>query len=207
MASFNMGSINFSIHPIARRYKDEDYKYPWEKEFATGTKDFIFRNTFGDIETFLKTMQEHDTKPEHEAYDVGHLYNINFCIRQKMLAFPIWIQFVTGILGGIGADPESVMYMKQTADRLFGPENYKWSVIGAGYPAQFNQAALTIMMGGHVRVGMEDNIFKARRVLATSNAELVEKAVRLAGELGREIATPDEAREIIGTKGRDKVNY
>ncbi len=207
LATFNMGSINFSIHPIVERYKDSDYKYPWEKDFALGTKDFIFRNTFGDIEHFCKTMNENNTKPEHEAYDVGHLYNINYCVRRKLVQFPIWLQFVTGILGGIGAELESIMYMKQTCDRLFGPENYKWSAIGAGYPAEFNLATLAIMMGGHARVGMEDNIFIERGVLAKSNAELVEKIVRIAKELGRDIATPDEARVILNLKGKDKVNF
>jgi len=207
LATFNMGSINFSIHPIADRYKDEDYKYPWEKDFATGTKDFIFRNTFGDIEKLVQIMQENNTKSEFEVYDVGHLYNINFLLRRKVIKFPIWLQFVTGILGGIGAYIEEVVHMKQTADRLFGPENYIWSVIGAGYPAEFNLATLAIMMGGHARVGMEDNIFVEKGVLCKSNADLVEKVVRIAKELGREIATPDEARKILGLKGRDKVNY
>jgi uncharacterized protein (DUF849 family) len=207
LATFNMGSINFSIHPIADRYKDEDYKYPWEKDFATGTKDFIFRNTFGDIEKLIQIMQENNTKSEFEVYDVGHLYNINFLVRRKVIKFPIWLQFVTGILGGIGANIEEVVHMKQTADRLFGPENYVWSVIGAGYPAEFNLASLAIMMGGHARVGMEDNIFVEKGVLCKSNADLVEKVVRIAKELGREIATPDEARKILGLKGKDKVNY
>ena len=207
LATFNMGSINFSIHPIAERYKDEDYKYPWEKEFALATKDFIFRNTFGDIEKLIQIMEENDTRPEFELYDVGHLYNLNFLVRKKIIKFPVWMQFVTGILGGIGANLEEIMHMKQTADRLFGADNYQWSVIGAGYPAEFNLATLSIMMGGHARVGMEDNIFIERRVLAKSNAELVEKVVRIARELGREIATPDEARKILGLKGKDKVNY
>jgi uncharacterized protein (DUF849 family) len=207
LATFNMGSINFSIHPIADRYKDEDYKYPWEKEFAAGTKDFIFRNTFGDIEKLIQIMQENNTKSEFEVYDVGHLYNINFLVRRKVIKFPIWLQFVTGILGGIGANVEEVVHMKQTADRLFGSENYVWSVIGAGYPAEFNLATLAIMMGGHARVGMEDNIFVEKGVLCKSNADLVEKVVRIAKELGREIATPDEARKILGLKGKDKVNY
>jgi uncharacterized protein (DUF849 family) len=207
LATFNMGSINFSIHPIADRYKDEDYKYPWEKEFAAATKDFIFRNTFGDIEKLVQIMAENNTKSEFEVYDVGHLYNINFLARRKVIKFPIWLQFVTGILGGIGANIEEVVHMKQTADRLFGPENYVWSVIGAGYPAEFNLATLAIMMGGHARVGMEDNIFVEKGVLCKSNADLVEKVVRIAKELGREIATPDEARKILGLKGRDKVNY
>ncbi|MGD0234108.1 MAG: 3-keto-5-aminohexanoate cleavage protein [Syntrophorhabdales bacterium] len=207
LATFNMGSINFSIHPIADRYKDEDYKYPWEKDFAVSTKDFIFRNTFGDIEKLCQIMQENNTKAEYEVYDVGHLYNLNFLVRRKIIKLPVWLQFVTGILGGIGATVEEVMHLKQTADRLIGAENYKWSVIGAGYPAEFNLAALSIMMGGHARVGLEDNIFIEKGVLAKSNAELVEKVVRIARELGREIATPDEARAILGLKGRDKVNY
>jgi uncharacterized protein (DUF849 family) len=207
LATFNMGSINFSIHPIADRYKDEDYKYPWEKEFAINTKDFIFRNTFGDIEKLMPMMKENNTKPEFELYDVGHLYNLNFLVRRKVINFPVWLQFVTGILGGIGANVDEVVHMKQTADRLLGPDNYVWSVIGAGYPAEFNLAALGMMMGGHVRVGMEDNIFVERGVLAKSNADLVEKVGRIARELGREIATPDEARKILGLKGKDKVNY
>jgi len=138
---------------------------------------------------------------------VGHLYNIRYLIRQKLLDFPIWVQFVTGVLGGIGSALEDVIHMKHTADRLFGPENYKWSVIGAGYPAEFNLDTLAIIMGGHARVGLEDNIFVSKGVLARSNAELVAKVVRIAGELGREIATPDEARAILGLKGRDKVAY
>jgi len=207
LATFNMGSINFSIHPITKRYKDEDYKYPWEKEFAESTKEFIFRNNFADIEHFCKTMQENDTKSEHEAYDVGHLYNIAFFLKEGIIKTPIWVQFVTGILGAIGSDLENIMFMKQTADRLFGAGNFQWSVIGAGYPAEFNVCTLSIMMGGHARVGMEDNIFVERGVLAKSNAELVEKVVRIARELGREIATPDEARKILGLKGKDKVNY
>ena len=207
LATFNMGSINISIHPLADRYKDEDYKFPWEKEFAVGTKDFIFRNTFGDIEKLCQMMEENNTKPEFEIYDVGHLYNLNFLIRKNIIKLPIWLQFVTGILGGIGSALEDMMYLKQTADRLIGANNYVWSVIGAGYPAEVNLATLAIMMGGHARVGFEDNIFIEKRVLAKSNAELVEKVVRIARELGREISTPDEARKILGLKGKDKVNY
>jgi uncharacterized protein (DUF849 family) len=207
LATFNMGTINFSIHPIADRYKDEDYKFPWEKEFAIGTKDFIFRNTFGDIEKLMQMMKENNTKPEFELYDVGHIYNLNFLVRRGIIKFPVWLQFVTGILGGIGANVDEVVHMKQTADRLLGADNYIWSVIGAGYPAEFNLATLGIMMGGHARVGFEDNIFIEKGVLAKSNAELVEKLVRIARELGREIATPDEARKILGLKGKDKVDY
>lgn len=207
MATCNLGSINFSIHPIADRYKDEEWKYPWEKGFVTSTKDFIFRNTFGDIEVFYKTMTENDTKPEFEAYDVGHLYNISYFLRRGVIKPPVWIQFVTGILGGIGSDLENIMFMKQTADRLIGPANYKFSVIGAGFPAEFYVDALSIMIGGMVRVGIEDNIFVEKGVLAKGSAELVAKVVRIAKELNREIATPAEARQILGLKGKDKVNF
>ncbi|MBN1190766.1 MAG: 3-keto-5-aminohexanoate cleavage protein [Dehalococcoidales bacterium] len=207
LATCNMGSINFSIHPIAERYKDEEFKYDWEKPFAASTKDFIFRNTFGDIETFYRTMQENNTRPEHECYDVGHLYNLAFFIRRKLIQPPVWMQFVTGILGGIGSDLENIMFMKQTADRLLGAQNYNFSVIGAGYPAEFNADALSIMLGGHVRVGLEDNIFIEKGILAKGTSELVEKVVKIARLLGREIATPDEARQILGLKGKDQVNF
>ena len=207
LASFNMGSMNFSIHPIAERYEDKDYRYPWEKGFVEMTKDVIFRNTFADLEYFLQTLLDNDTKPECEAYDVGHLYNINYLVRKGLIKPPLWMQFVTGILGGIGAALEDIMYMKHTADRLFGAQNYDWSVIGVGYPDEFKAATLAIMMGGHVRVGLEDNIFVKKGTLAKSNAELVEKVVRIAREFDREIATPDEVRAYLGLKGKDKVNF
>ncbi len=207
LATFNTGSMNFSIHPIVKRYKDEDWKYPWEKEFALGLKEYIFANNFADMEVFCNTMKEHGTKPELEAYDVGHIYNIRYLIKAGVLDTPVWMQFVTGILGGIGSAPDDILFMKNTADRLIGPENYKWSVIGAGYPAEFHCDALSMILGGNVRVGLEDNIFIEKGVLAKSNAELVEKVVKIARLLGREIATPDEARQILGLKGRDKVNY
>jgi uncharacterized protein (DUF849 family) len=207
LASFNMGSMNFSIHPIADRYEDKDYKYAWEKGFILGTKENVFRNTFSDIEYFCQTMKDNDTRPECEAYDVGHIYNIAYLVRQKLLQLPIWMQFVTGVLGGIGSSLEDIMFMKQTSDRLLGAENYRWSVIGVGYPDEFKAAALAIMTGGHVRVGLEDNIFIKKGKLAKSNAELVEKVVRIAREFERDIATPDEARKILGLKGRDKVGY
>lgn len=207
LASFNMGSMNFSIHPIAERYGDKDYKYPWEKGFILGTKENVFQNTFSDIEYFCQTMKQNGTRPECEAYDVGHIYNIAYLVREKLLQLPIWMQFVTGVLGGIGSSLEDIMYMKQTSDRLFDAQNYKWSVIGVGYPDEFKAAALAIMMGGHVRVGLEDNIFIEKKRLAKSNAELVEKVVRIAREFDREIATPDEARKILNLKGKDKVDF
>jgi len=205
LASCNMGSMNFSVHPIATRYKD--WNFPWEKPYLEGSKDFIFRNTFGDIAVFVQTMKENGTRPEFEIYDTGHLYNLQYLIRSGLVELPVWLQFVTGVLGGIGSDIESVLHLKQTADRLLGQDNYLWSVIGCGYPAEFHVATLAIMMGGHVRVGLEDNIFVRRGVLAKSNAELVRKIVRLAEELERPVATPDEARKILGLKGIENVNY
>jgi len=207
IATFNMGSMNFSIHPLLKRYKDEDYKYPWEKDYIEMTKDIIFPNTFKSLEYFCNTMKEQGSQPECECYDTGHIYNARFLVREGVLDCPLWLQFVTGVLGGIGSHPEDILSLKKTTDRLIGEDNYRWSVIGCGFPHQFNVAALSIMLGGHVRVGLEDNIFIERRVLAKSNAELVEKVVRIARELGREVATPDEARSILGLKGKNKVNF
>lgn len=206
LASFNLGSMNFSMHPVARRYSPEDWEFEWEQDYVEGTKDFIFRNTFGDMEVFAQTMKEKDVRPEFEAYDVGHLHNLKFMEKSGFVEPPYWIQFVLGVLGGLAATPETLITMKQTADRLFGPENYRWSVIGVGYPMEFNMAAMAIMMGGHVRVGLEDNIFVRRGVLAT-NVDLVEKVKRIAAEFEREIAAPDEAREMLGLKGIDAVNF
>ena len=206
IASFNLGSFNFSMHPIARRYKAEDYRFDWEQDYVEGTKDFIFRNTFGDMEMFATEMQKHGTRPEFEAYDVGHLHNLAFLAKSGSVRPPYWLQFVLGVLGALAATPDSLITMKQTADRVLGPENYTWSVIGVGYPAEFQMATMAIMMGGHVRVGLEDNIFVRRGELAT-NLQLVEKVVAIAELFEREIATPEEAREILSLKGKDAVNY
>ena len=206
LASFNMGPICFSLRPIIRRYRDEDYKYPWEKNYLMSFDDAIQHNTFASLDIFLKTMNENETKNECECYDISHIYNISYYFREGVIKPPIWMQFVTGALGSIGSSPEDVMHMKHTADRLLGSENYQWSIIGAGLVG-FHTATLAMMMGGHVRVGFEDNIFLEKGVLAKSNAELVEKVVRIARELGREIATPDEARSILKLKGKDKVNF
>ena len=206
VASFNLGSINFSMHPVAKRYNEIGWKHDWEQGYVEGTKNFIFSNTFGSMEIFANTMAQYNIKPEFEAYDVGHLHNLKFLEREGLVKPPYWIQFVLGVLGALVATPEAVLMMKQTCDNLFGPEKYHWSVIGVGYPAEFNLAVMGIIMGGHVRVGLEDNIFIRRRTLAT-NAQLVEKVVRLANELEREIATPDEARAMLGLKGKDAVGY
>lgn len=206
LASYNMGPISFSARPILDRIKDEDYKYPWEKSYLEELEGFPQINTFASLNTYLRTMDENGTKSECEAYDISHIYNVSYFFRTGKLKPPIWMQFVTGALGSIGASPEDIVFMKNTADKLLGPQNHQWSVIGVG-PAEFPVATLAIIMGGHVRVGFEDNFFLKRDVLAKSNAELVEKIVRIAKELDREIATPDEARSILKLKGKDKVNF
>ncbi len=203
MCSLNMGSMNFSFHPLADRYTE--WKFPWEEDYVRGSKNFIFRNTFGDIEEVARTLDPHQVKYEHEIYDVGHLYNLKFCLDQGLFRTPIFLQFVMGILGGIGADVENLVFLKRTADKLFG-DGYRWSVLGAG-AAQMPLAAAAVQMGGHVRVGLEDSLYIARGRLAESNAEQVAKVRRILEDLGHEIATPDEARGILGLKGGDRVAF
>jgi uncharacterized protein (DUF849 family) len=206
LASFNVGSLSSAtLCGLVRRAKD--FKYDWEKPFLEYLQNSVFANTGLDMEYFAKTMMENESMPEHEAYDVGHLTNIAHLVREGLVKTPLWIQFVMGGLGAIPGTPEALLHMKHTADSLFGSDNFRWSVIGVGYPAEFNLATIAIMMGGHVRVGLEDNVYVAKKTKAKSNAELVEKVVRLAKELDREIATPDEARQMLGLKGKDRVNY
>lgn len=205
MCSLNMGSMNFAIHPLADRY--ETWKEDWEEGYIRASEQNIFRNTFADIRMVAEALggDEHQMKFEHECYDVGHLYNLKFCLDQGMFKAPIFIQFVMGILGGIGADIENLLFMKRTADKLFG-EAYQWSVLGAGN-AQMRLAAVAAQLGGNVRVGLEDSLFIARGELAASNAQQVEKIRRILEEQGNEIATPDEARAILGLKGGDRVTF
>jgi len=204
MSSLNMGSMNFSFHPLANRY--EDWKFDWEKDYVENSDGYIFRNTFRDIAQVERSLgREHRVKFEHECYDVGHLYNLKFCMDTGLFKPPIFLQFVMGILGGIGPDPDNLVFMKRTADRLFG-DQYQWSILGAG-AAQMQLAALGVMMGGNVRVGLEDSLFIERGKLAESNAEQVAKVRRIVEELGFEIATPDDVREMLDLKGADKVNF
>ena len=203
MCSMNMGSLNFAIHPLADRIST--YKHDWEEPYIRGSKDNIFRNTFGDIALVAERMAPHRVKFEHECYDVGHLYNLKFCLDRGLFRAPIFVQFVMGILGGIAAEVDNLVFMKRTADRLFG-DGYQWSVIGAG-GAQMRMAALAAQMGGHVRVGLEDSLFIERGVPATSNAQQVEKIVRILREQGQTPATPGEAREMLGLKGADAVAF
>lgn len=203
MCSMNMGSMNFSFHPLAKRY--DTWKFDWEKDYVANSDTYIFRNTFADIRNAATQLSAHDIKFEHECYDVGHLYNLRFCMDIGMFKAPVFIQFIFGILGGIGPEVDNLIFMKRTADRLFG-DDYRWSVLGAG-GAQMSLAATASQMGGNVRVGLEDSLLISRGKLARSNAEQVRKIRRIVEDLGCEIATPDEAREILGLKGADRTTF
>ncbi|MEL6452175.1 MAG: 3-keto-5-aminohexanoate cleavage protein [Pseudomonadota bacterium] len=203
MCSLNMGSMNFAFHPLAGRY--DSWKYDWEKDYVAGSEANIFRNTFADIREAAETLAPHGIKFEHECYDVGHLYNLKFCMDVGLFKAPVFIQFIFGILGGIGPEVDNLIFMKRTADRLFG-DDYRWSVLGAG-GAQMGLATTAAQMGGNVRVGLEDSLLIARGQLAESNAQQVAKIRRIVEDLGSEVATPDEAREILDLKGGDRVAF
>jgi uncharacterized protein (DUF849 family) len=203
MATFNTGSINFGLFPIGER--DADWA-DWEREYLEDTRDYVFRNTFADMERICGMVRDAGTKPELEAYDVGHLYNIAHLLRAGLLDRPIHVQFVLGVLGANQAEIEQALHMLRTSRQLFG-EDFTWSAAGVGYPAEYQLAALGIMLGGQLRVGLEDNLRVSRRERAQSNAELVAKAVKLAALFDREPASPDEARAFFGLKGLDAVAY
>jgi uncharacterized protein (DUF849 family) len=204
MASLNMGSMNFSIHPVAAKIKA--WKYPWEQAYVEGTEDIIFRNTFRDIRYILRELGEGcGTRFEFECYDVGHLYNLAHFVDAGLVRPPFFIQTIFGILGGIGPDPRNVTFMRDTADRLFG-DDYQWSVLGAGRH-QMNLLTCAAIQGAHVRVGLEDSLYLGRGQIARSNAEQVHKIRRILQELGCEVATPAEARELVALKGADQVAF
>jgi uncharacterized protein (DUF849 family) len=188
MATFNTGSFNFGLFPIAERGDPEAFE-EWEIDYLEDTRDYIFRNTFADMEQVCGMFREAGAKPELEAYDVGHLYNIKYLLDRDLLDKPVHIQFVLGVMGANAATIEQLMHMRRTATDLFG-EDYTWSAAGVGYPAEYHLAAMCLMLGGHVRVGLEDNLRVSRSKRAESNAELVEKAVALAAMFDREPATP-----------------
>lgn len=205
MTSLNLGSMNFGLFPMGQ--KNMNWKFDWEKSYLEGTRDAVFKNTFSDISYFCKTMYENESKPELECYDSGHIYNLKQLIDDGVVRTPCHVQFVLGVLGGIGATPEDFIHMKNTADKLIGPKNFTYSVCAAGR-MEFTLCLLAAALGGHVRVGLEDNLYLARGILAKNNAELVQKIKRLVYEVtGREAATPIEAREILALKGRAKTNY
>ncbi len=195
LASCNLGSINWGIFAIAEKYKE--FKYPWEPVLLEMTKGYIFQNSFTDLMKMTTIMNENGTKPELECYDVGHLYNCAFLMQKGFIKPPVYLQFVTGILGGIMSTPYDLITLKNTADRVLGPSNYKWSVVGAGRQ-QFPMCTMSLLLDGNVRVGMEDNLFVGKNKLAKNNGELVAKIARIMGEFDLKPATPDEAREILG---------
>ena len=203
VASLNMGSINFGLFPLLEKYKD--FKFDWERQHLEATKDLVFRNSFKDIEYILETCYENGTRFEFECYDIAHLYNLAHFADRGLVKPPFFVQSVFGILGGIGTHPEDVIHMRRTADRLFGSD-YRWSVLGAG-AAQLRIAAQAAAMGGNVRVGLEDSIWAGKGVLAKSNADQVKLARKIIEGLGLEVASPDEARQILSLKGGDQVNF
>ena len=204
MCSLNMGSMNFAIFPSADRYSA--WKHAWEEPYVRNSDDFIFRNTFRDIAYILESLSAHGTKFEHECYDVGHLYSLAHFIDRGLVKPPFFVQMIFGILGGIGPDLDNLVFMKQTADRLFGRGSFQWSVLAAGRHQMpfITQAAL---LGGNVRVGLEDSLTIERGRMAVSNAEQVLKARRILAEMGLEAATPKEARQMLGLKGGDRVEF
>ena len=201
MCSLNMGSMNFSFHLMGS--KVEQWTFPWEKPYILDSEKFIFRNTFTDIARVYGLMTDFGTRYEHECYDIGHLYNLAHFLDRGLVKPPLFVQSVFGILGGIGADPDNLIFMRRTADRLFG-KDYVWSVLAAGRNQMplVTQAAL---LGGNVRVGLEDSLFIARGTLAESNAQQVLKIRGILEGLGLELATPAEARTMLALKGRDQV--
>ena len=203
VASLNMGSMNFGLFPMLNRFKE--FKHEWERAHLEGSRDAVFRNTFKDIEHVLTTLGNAGTRFEFECYDTSHLYNLHHFLERGLVKPPLFVQTVFGILGGIGSHPEDVMHMKRTADRLFG-DQYHWSVLGAGR-AQMQIAAMSAAMGGNVRVGLEDSLWAGPGKLAASNAEQVRLARQIIEGLNLDVATPDEAREILNLKGADKVDF
>jgi uncharacterized protein (DUF849 family) len=203
VASLNMGSMNFGLYEMLGRYKE--FKHDWEKPYLAGSDERIFKNTFRDIAYILQSCSENGTRFEIECYDIGHLYTAAHFLERGLIKPPLFIQSVFGIRGGIGAHPEDVMHMKRTADRLFG-DAYLWSVLGAGRNQMF-VAAMSAVMGGNVRVGLEDSLWLGRGTLAKTNAEQVAKARRILEEVGLQVATPNEAREMLKLKGGKAVNF
>jgi len=203
VASMNMGTMNFGLFPMLNRFKE--FKFDWERPYLEGSKDLIFRNTYGDLETVLTELSANRTRYEFECYDTSHLYNLAHFVDRGLVQAPFFVQTVFGILGGIGSHPDDVMHMKRTADRLFG-NDYRWSVLGAGR-SQMPIAAMSAAMGGNVRVGLEDSLWIGAGKLAESNAQQVRKAREIIEGLGLAIATPAEAREILQLKGKHEVAF
>ncbi|MEI4487384.1 3-keto-5-aminohexanoate cleavage protein [Frigidibacter sp. MR17.14] len=204
LCSCNMGSMNFGSFMMKDKYKGK-WVNDWEEDYLEASRGAIFRNTFADIETIMTRLGEGGTRFEFECYDVGHLYNLAHMLDRGFVKLPMFVQIIVGTLGGIGPGPENLMFMKETADRLFG-KDYRWSVL-AGGRHQMNMATMAATMGGNVRVGLEDSLYAGRGKMAESNAEQVEMIRGVLEGLTMEIATPDEARAILGLKGREAVAF
>ena len=194
MATFNTGSFNFGIFQVSHRPE----MARWEIEYLESTREYVFRNTFADMYRLAELFRDAGTKPELEAYDVGHLYSILHLLEAGLLDPPLHVQFVLGVLGANAASVEQLVHMRRTALDLFGTETFTWSAAGVGYPGEYHLAATALMLGGHVRVGLEDNLRVSAARRAESNAELVAKAVALAPLLDRSPASADDARTILG---------
>lgn len=203
LASINMGSMNFALFPLLDKIKE--FKHDWEPEYLKMTEDFIFKNTFYDMNRILAMMNDNGTKPEMECYDVGHIYNAAHYADKGLIKPPFWFQLILGIMGGIQPSVENLVHMKNTCDKLFG-KDYEFSVLAAGRH-QFNLCTVGAILGGAARVGMEDNLYLSKGVLAKSNGELVAKMVRILDELSMKNATPDEARQRLGLKGSDQTMF
>ena len=203
VASLNMGSMNFGLFPMLARFKE--FQFDWERPYLEGSDERIFKNTFRDIANILTTCAANGTRFEIECYDIGHLYTLRHFADRGLVKPPFFIQSVFGILGGIGPHAEDVAHMKRTADRLFG-DQYVWSVLGAGR-SQLPIAAQSVALGGHVRVGLEDSLWIGPGQLAETNAQQVRAARQIIEGLGLQIATADEAREMLQLKGADKVDF
>lgn len=203
IASLNMGSMNFGLFPLLRRF--HNFKHEWEPQMLEASRDLVFRNSYKDIEYALRTLNKTGARYEFECYDTSHLYNLHYFLNEGLVKPPLFVQTVFGLLGGIGPHPEDVLHMKRTADRLFG-DQYIWSVLGAGRN-QMPLAAMSASMGGNIRVGLEDSLWLGPGKLAESNAAQVRIARNLVEALGLELATPAEAREILSLKGADKVAF
>jgi len=205
MTSLNMGSMNFGLYPILD--KGLDWKHKWEPEYLEMTRDFIFRNTFKDIEWVLKELGEgHGVRFEFECYDMGHLYNLAHFVDRGLVKPPFFVQTIFGILGGIGADIENLTHMRRMANKLFGEENYEWSILAAGRH-QMSFVTTGAILGGNVRVGLEDSLYIGKGKLAESNADQVAKIRRIVEDLSLEVATPAEARKRLNLKGGDQVKF
>jgi uncharacterized protein (DUF849 family) len=204
MTSLNMGSMNFGLFPILDKVKE--FQHEWEPKYLENSRDFIFRNTFKDIEYILKELGEgHGTRFEFECYDIGHLYTLAHFLDRGLVKPPLFVQSIFGILGGIGADEENLMHSRRIADKLFG-DQYQWSVLAAGRH-QMNFVTMAAMLGGNVRVGLEDSLYISKGKLAESNKDQVTKIRRIIEDLSLEVATPAEARQMLGLKGGDMVKF